>query len=200
MNKVRETRVEGLGVSHKANIGRRAIVRRGSEVGPDVILGDYSYISGPRSYVEAAHIGKFCSIARQVVIGPGDHELYAVTTHPFRLSPSFGGLSSMEIPLSQKAAPIIGNDVWIGMNSIIMRGVIIGDGAVIAANSVVTRDVEPYSVVGGVPAHIIKYRFTSEIIIALQAIRWWDWSDQELSSRIEEFDSPENFAYKFFRN
>ena len=79
MNRVRNTRVESISVSPRARIGTRAIVRAGTEVGPDVVLGAYSYISGPRSYVEAARIGKFCSIARQVTIGPGDHDLAGVS-------------------------------------------------------------------------------------------------------------------------
>ena len=199
MNQVRDTRVEGMGVSPRARIGRRAIVRRGSEVGADVVLGDFSYISGPRSYVEAARIGKFCSIARQVVIGPGNHDLSGVTTHPFPVSPDCGGLatSAKQETQTQKAPPIIGNDVWIGMNAIIMRGVTIGDGAVVAANSVVTRDVEPYTIVGGVPARPLKRRFSPEIAESLQRRQWWDWPDRVLAERLEVFRAPESFAQKY---
>lgn len=197
MNLMHETCVEGTGVSPRARIGRRAIVRRGTEVGADVILGDFSYISGPRSYVEAARIGKFCSIARQVVIGPGDHDLSAVTTHPFPVSPAYGGLAGVTKQEAQKAPPVIGNDVWIGINAIVMRGVTIGDGAVVAANSVVTRDVEPYTIVGGVPARYLKRRFPPEIAEALQRSRWWDWPDRILSKRLEEFREPENFVQKY---
>jgi virginiamycin A acetyltransferase len=197
MNWVRGTRVEGSGVSPRARIGRRAIVRRGSEVGANVILGDFSYISGPRSYVETAQIGKFCSIARQVVIGPGDHDLAAVTTHPFPVSPEFGGIAPVSRAEPQKAPPVIGNDVWIGMNAVILRGVSIGDGAVIAASSVVTRDVEPYTIVGGAPARMLKRRFPPEIAEALLRSRWWDWPDEVLSQRLDEFRSPENFARKY---
>lgn len=197
MNRLRDTRVEGSGVSPRARIGRRAIVRRGSEVGGDVVLGDYSYISGPRSYVETARIGKFCSIARQVVIGPGDHDLAAVTTHPFLVSPAYGGLAPVARAQVQKAPPVIGNDVWIGMNAIILRGVTIGDGAVVAANSVVTRDVAPYTIVGGNPARLLKRRFPPEVGEALQRSRWWDWPDHELTARLEDFRSAEVFAAKY---
>lgn len=197
MNRLRDTHVEKTGVSPRARIGRRAIVRRGSEVGGDVVLGDYSYISGPRAYVETAQIGKFCSIARQVVIGPGDHDLAAATTHPFPLSPAYGRLAPVARAAVQKAPPVIGNDVWIGMNAIILRGVAIGDGAVVAANSVVTRDVAPYTVVGGNPARLLKPRFPAEVAEALQRSRWWDWSDQELTARLEDFHSAEAFAAKY---
>lgn len=194
MNRVRNTRVEGVGVSHRARIGTRAIVRAGTEVGPDVVLGDYSYISGPRSYVESARIGKFCSIARQVTIGPGDHDLTGVSTHPFRLSPAYGGLVDTVVPLKQKAPPVIGNDVWIGMNAVIMRGVTVGDGAIVAANSVVTRDVPAFAVVGGVPAKVIRYRFSPEVIADLQQIRWWDWPESKLKQYIADFGNPDEFA------
>lgn len=194
MNRVRRTHVEGSGVSRRARIGVHAIIRQGSEVGPDVVLGDYSYISGPRSYVEAARIGKFCSIARQVVIGPGDHDLAGVTTHPFRLSPDYGGLVETGTALEQKDPPVIGNDVWIGINAIVMRGVTIGDGAIVAANSVVTRDVPPYAIVGGVPAKFIRHRFPPEIVADLQKIRWWDWPESKLKQCIPDFDHPEEFT------
>jgi acetyltransferase-like isoleucine patch superfamily enzyme len=197
INQLRDTQVEGMGVSPRARIGRRAIVRRGTEVGADVVLGDFSYISGPRAYVEAARIGKFCSIARQVVIGPGDHDLSAVTTHPFTVSPAYGGLADVTKQEPQKPPPVIGNDVWIGMNAIVMRGVTIGDGAVVAANSVVTRDVEPYTIVGGVPARPLKRRFSPEIAEALQRSKWWDWPDRVLSERLAEFHAPEDFVRKY---
>lgn len=193
MNRVRNTRVESISVSPRARIGTRAIVRAGTEVGPDVVLGDYSYISGPRSYVEAARIGKFCSIARQVTIGPGDHDLAGVSTHPFRLSPAYGGFVDTVVPLKQKAPPVIGNDVWIGMNAIVMRGVTVGDGAIVAANSVVTRDVPPYAIVGGSPAKLIRYRFPKEIITALVDVQWWDWSVSKIRENIASFDDPEYF-------
>lgn len=174
MNRMRETCVEGTGVSPKTCIGRRAIVRRGAEVYSDVTLGDFSYISGPRTYVESARIGKFCSIARQTVIGVGNHSL--VTTHPFLISPEFGGIVSARIAEQQRAAPVIGHDVWIGINSIVMRGVTIGDGAVVAANSVVTKNVDSYSI---------------------QRIHWWDWSESELRECVSDFDNQEEFIRKY---
>jgi acetyltransferase-like isoleucine patch superfamily enzyme len=197
MNQLRDTRVEGAGVSPRARIGRHAIVRRGSEVEGDVILGDYSYISGPRSYVEAARIGKFCSIARQVVIGPGEHKLTAVTTHPFPVAPTYGGIAASARPQTQKAPVVIGNDVWIGINAVILRGVTIGDGAVVAANAVVTRDVPPYTVVGGTPARRIKDRFAPEVVEALQRIRWWDWSEEDLRRTIDQFEDADAFVRLF---
>ena len=193
MIRMRGTRVEGAGVSPRARIARHAMVRRGTEVGTDVELGAYSHISGPRSYVEAARIGKFCSIARQVVIGPGDHDLSAVTTHPFPFSPAYGGLARIARNQVQKPAPVIGNDVWIGVNAVVLRGVTIADGAVVAANSVVTRDVAPYTVVGGAPARFIKSRFPPETVAALLRIRWWDWSEDELRNKAELFFDVDTF-------
>lgn len=130
-------------------------------MGSDIVIGDYSYVSGPRSYVESARIGKFCSIARQTVIGVGNHDHTMVTTHPFFLSPEHGDIVPTRRETPQRDAPIIGNDVWIGINSIVMGGVTIGDGAVVAANSVVTRDVLPCTIVGGAPARHLKDRFPS---------------------------------------
>jgi len=189
-------RIESSQVSPKAKIGRGAIVRAGVEVGPDVVLGDHSYISGPRSYVEAARIGRFCSIARQVVIGPGNHDLSAVTTHPFPVSSAYGDFGGVASPRPQKPAPIIGNDVWIGVNCVVLRGVTIGDGAVVAANSVVTRDVPPYAIVGGNPARHVRDRFPPEIAAALLRIRWWDWSDDEIRRNVGLFQDPQAFLSK----
>ena len=141
MNRIRKTCVESAGVSPRALIGYRAIVRRGSEVYADVHLGDFSYISGPSAYVEAAVIGKFCSIARMTTIGVSDHNHQFVTTHPIILDPNYGFVGDSVLQ-PQKHPPIIGNDVWIGMGSFVMRGVTIGYGAVIDAGSVVTKNVD----------------------------------------------------------
>ena len=169
------------------------MIRKGSEVSQSVILGDYSYISGPGSYIEAAVIGKFCSIARNVTIGVSAHNFNWLTTHPIIVSSDYGFIDS-NVKEPQKSIPIIGNDVWIGMNSIIMRGVTIGDGAVIAAHSVVTKDIEPYSIVGGNPAKHIKYRFSKDIIEKLLQIQWWNWTDDEIKQNIDLFYHPENFS------
>lgn len=93
--------------------------------------------------------------------------------------------------------PIIGNDVWIGINSTILNNVVIGDGAVIGAGAVVTKDVSPYSVVGGVPARLIKFRFSEEQIDRLLRIKWWDWPLELISQRIDDFNNVELFISKY---
>ena len=178
----------------KAFLGKKTMVRSGTEVG-NISLGDYSYISGPRSYVEDAIIGKFCSIARQVVIGVSGHNYEWVTTSPIITSKEYGFVKN-DVSEPQKTMPIIGNDVWIGMNAIIMRGVVIGDGAVIAAGSVVTSDVKPYSIVGGMPARHIRYRFTEEQIKILLEIRWWDWEESKIKENLNLFYNIDAFILK----
>lgn len=197
MNRLHHHQVESWNVGRGARIGYRSIVRPGVEMYDDVVLGDYSYVSGPRSYVECARIGKFCSIARQVVIGPGNHALSAVTSHPFPWSPNYGGLIDVVQSQQQRAAPIIGNDVWIGINSVILRGSTIGDGAVIAANSLVTGDVPPYAIVGGNPARLIRSRFEGKIVEAMQRIQWWNWSEDRLRSNAHIFRDPTEFVTRF---
>jgi len=187
--------VESYFVAFKTIIGNKVIIRAGSEVGPGVSIGDYSYISGPRAYVEAAVIGKFCSIARVTTIGVSDHNHQFVTTHPIILHPIYGFVGSSVLE-PQKHPPIIGNDVWIGMGSFVMRGVTIGDGAVVAASSVVTKNVDPYSIVAGTPAKHIKYRFNENIISALLRIRWWDWDKDKIQRNLNDFKNIEAFVKK----
>jgi hypothetical protein len=194
LNNIRNHRVESNAVSFHAKIGKYVIIRSESEVGPNVSIGDYSYISGPRAYIEAASIGKFCSIARQTTIGVSGHDYTKVTTHPFVIDPYYGFVDEYGRD-KQKDPPIIGNDVWIGMNSVIHRGVIIGDGAVIASDAVVTKDVEPYSIVGGNPAQHIKYRFGRESVNLLEALKWWDWSRETIANYVKDFDDYEVFLY-----
>jgi acetyltransferase-like isoleucine patch superfamily enzyme len=195
-NRVKHTYVASNRVSRDAVVGKHCWIRQGAEVCGNVTIGDYSYIVGPNTYVEEAVIGKFCSIARNVIVGPYNHDYHWVSTHPFVYS-TFYGFLKHDQPGVQKSAPVIGNDVWIGMNSIILRGVRIGDGAVIAAGSVVTRDVESYSVVGGVPARHIKYRFPGQARNALLRVKWWDWNDDRLEEALPFFHDMDEFLARY---
>lgn len=150
-------------------------------------LGRYSYSLSPELIKPDTIIGDFVSIASGAQIGPGNHPASFLTTSPF----SYFNKSDMEANLGVKektskltnSKPVcIGNDVWIGTNAIIMNGLHIGDGAVVGANAVVTHDVPPYAVVGGVPAKIIKYRFKSEIIERIVHTKWWNLPDSIIQS------------------
>lgn len=139
------------------------------------------YVIGEHSYCFAKHvipgtkIGKYCSIALGVVIHPAEHDVYSVST-----SPNVPGHIYSE-GHGQSNGAIIGNDVWIGRNAIILNSCKnIGDGAIVAAGAVVTKDIPPYAIVGGVPARVIKYRFSPAIIKKLLKIQWWNLPDSEL--------------------
>lgn len=158
-------------------------------------VGSYSYVGSGTSLVHAK-IGKFCSIAGMCHIGMGRHTIDKLSTSPIFTECHNGtGHSwtdlSTEYPFS---SVIIGNDVWVGYGALIMGGLTIGDGAVIAAGAVVTKDVPPYAVVGGVPSRIIKYRFTDAEIDKLERIRWWDMPDEKLKSMIALFQSKPDFT------
>lgn len=136
----------------------------------DCFIDDYTYVNGAYIY-DNVYIGKFCSLAYQICIGPGEHYIDRISTYPVQIR-TLG--KPWEDVFPQSAKTIIGNDVWIGNNVTILSGVHVGDGAIVAAGAVVTKDVPPYAVVGGVPAHVIKYRFDEDIIRKLLKIKWWD--------------------------
>lgn len=166
---------------------------------PNIFVGDYTYYDDPvdptafeRSNVlfnwpefgDSLYIGKFCSIASgvQFIMGSANHRISSISTYPFNV---FGGAWAENTPphLSQlpfKGDTVIGNDVWIGRDSVIMPGVKIGDGAIIAAYSVVVKDIEPYTVAGGNPARPIKKRFDEELIELLLKLQWWDFEPEKL--------------------
>lgn len=172
----------------------------------------YGYKKLLQEFPLATKIGRFCSINCTARIW-NNHSLDTVTTHPFldhrlfysrkekdmrqALLKKYGkhhDNADFENSEIRDNRPVeIGNDVWIGANAIILPGVKIGDGAVIAAGAVVTKDVEPYAIVGGVPAKIIKYRFGEEERKKFLQIKWWDWEIDEIERNIELFYDPEKF-------
>jgi len=138
------------------------------------VVGDFSYI-GKSSYVHMCEIGKFTCIGPDVNIGLGDHPISDfISIHPMFYSVERKFTLADKQYYKEFVKAVIGNDVWIGSNVVIVGGVTIGDGAVVAAGAVVTKDVPPYAVVGGVPAKIIKYRFSEEEIGDLLKLKWWD--------------------------
>lgn len=159
----------------------------------NVKVGFYSSI-GVHSTVTNATIGNFSVIARNCDVGLGPHPTNYLSCHSiFYKNKPWKYHAEWVAPISFDETRItnIGNDVWIGAKSTIMDGVTIGNGAIIAAGSVVTKDVPPFAVVGGAPAKIIKFRFPLEIIERLEEIQWWNLSDEEISKNIEIFHIPD---------
>ena len=160
----------------------------------DLKVGKGTYIA-MNSFISMTEIGKFCSIGPNFLCGFGIHPTNGISTSPaFYSTMKQNGMTFSSTDKIEERKPIkIGNDVFIGMNVSILDGVTIGDGAVVAAGTVVNKDVEPYSVVGGVPAKHIKYRFSKEQIEALLKIQWWDWSDEKLQEVERNFFEVDKF-------
>ncbi len=155
-----------------------------------VKLGRYSYIS-KNTNITDARIGSFCSIGGRCQIGGGLHPTDMVSTSPvFLKGKSAVGYNFGSIEFSPSETVIIGNDVWIGSGVFVKAGVKIGSGAIIGANAVVTHDVEPYSIVAGVPAKEIRKRFDNETINRLFELKWWDWPDDKIKKYADFFNDP----------
>lgn len=150
-------------------------------------VGKYTYGYRNLDNRNIKRIGAFCSIADGVTVVPNDHRIDWVTTSPIASLPEFSFVKKNymdEYCPSEKRKIVIGNDVWIGANVIIFEGVTIGNGAVIAAGSIIRKDVPPYAVVGGVD-RIIKYRFDKDTIEKLLDIKWWEWEDKKIRENVE---------------
>lgn len=177
---------------------------------PNISVGDYTYYDDENDpagfernnvlfnrpeFGDHLTIGRFCAIASgtKFIMGPANHRINSATTYPFAV---FGGAWAESVPphleqLPRKGDTVIGNDVWIGRESVIMPGVKIGDGAIVAAYSVVTRDIPAYWVAGGNPARPIKPRFDEELTELLLTFRWWDLAPQELVEWLPVLCDPE---------
>lgn len=156
-------------------------------------IGAFSYV-GIGSEIRNSHIGRFCSIAANVALGPAEHPVDWLSSHPFQFNgvkyfeeyPEWDAFASDAQRFSGNAAhTYIGHDVWIGRNVVVRQGVRVGSGAVLASGAFVNKDVEPYAVVAGVPARVIRHRFKPDIIEKLLRLEWWNW---RLESKVNGID------------
>ncbi|HEY9702139.1 MAG TPA: Vat family streptogramin A O-acetyltransferase [Allocoleopsis sp.] len=175
---------------------------------PNIIIGDYTYYDDPEDSENFERnvlyhfpfigdkliIGKFCALAKGVkfIMNGANHNMSGFSTYPFGI---FGnGWEKVAAQIEKtpyKGDTIVGNDVWIGYESVIMPGVKIGDGAIIAAKSVVVNDVDPYTIVGGNPAKLIRQRFDDLVIIKLLEIAWWNWDIIKITRNLEKIVSAD---------
>ena len=171
---------------------------------PSITVGDYTmyndFVNDPVGFErnnvlyhypinrDRLIIGKFCSIAcgAKCLFNSANHTLSSLSTYPFPLFFEEWGLEKRNVAASwdNKGDIVIGNDVWIGYEAVIMAGVTIGDGAIIGARAVVTKDVPPYTVAGGIPAKPIKKRYPEETIAALSELKWWDWPEERIAQNL----------------
>lgn len=177
------SQIEGCMIGRRVDIQRMAMVF-------DTEIGDFTY-TGRNFTCWNAKIGKFCSISWNVGVGGANHDYNRISQHAFLYAPQFGMIDKGQKEGYNRFATkcIIGNDVWIGCNAVVCRDVKIGDGAVIAAGAVVTRDVAPYTIVGGVPAKMIKCRCSENLALRLQKTQWWNLPIEIIKSNFELFNS-----------
>ena len=163
---------------------------------PNIIVGEFSYIADSDFESHVTHlydwngdkliIGKFCQIASGVefIMNGANHQMNAVTTFPFYTLEGWDMEPPAQADMPLKGDTVIGNDVWIGQNAVSLPGVHIGDGAIIGANSVVGSDVDPYTIVAGNPARVLRKRFDDELIDLMLRFKWWDRSIEEINALI----------------
>ena len=176
---------------------------------PSIIVGDFTmyndFVNDPQQFEknnvlyhypinhDRLVIGKFCSIAcgARFLFNNANHSMASLATYPFPIFFEEWGLDVSRITRAwdNKGDIVIGNDVWIGYEAVVFAGVTIGDGAIIGTRAVVTKDVPPYTIVGGVPAKPIRKRFSNEIITALLATRWWDWPEEKIAGHLAAIQS-----------
>lgn len=177
-------------ISSNAIVDKTAYIYRGVKA-KESKIGAYSYVAA-NTDIENAEIGKFCSIADNCRIGMSGHPLQYISTSPI-FTEKRNALQQCWIEKdffehkSLDERVIIGNDVWIGSHALIKGGVHIGNGACVAAGAIVVKDVPPYAIVGGVPAKVIRYRFSPEVIGKLLELEWWNFDESKLKNSIAIF-------------
>ena len=199
--KIAETIVHETVRLREAQIGRRCEVLCNTRI-EYASLGDYSYL-GENCEVADAVIGKFTAIANSVRIGAPNHPMGRPSQHRFTYCPEYYEATATRdrdfFAERRSDRVIVGNDCWIGHAAILLPGVTVGDGAVIAAGAVVSRSVPPYTIVGGVPARAIRKRFPDSVAESLRRIAWWDWPDEIIFERLSDFRSEaiEQFCERY---
>lgn len=179
-NLTRRCHIRSLGISqHAVILGREIEILYDSTVDSKSTVGSYTYI-GRSTHITKSSIGRYCSIANNVSIGQGEHRLDYVSTSSRFYSSPWETLTAGDC--------VIESDVWIGVDAVILRGVNIGIGAVIAANAVVTKNVPAFAIVGGVPARLIRYRFSEEKQKIILASQWWKKGYKEAVEVIHQLE------------
>ena len=176
---------------------------------PNIIIGDYTmyndFVHDPRDFEknnvlyqypvnhDKLVVGKFCSIAcgAKFLFTSANHTMKSLSTYPFPIFFEEWELDTANVTdaWDNKGDIVIGNDVWIGYDAVILSGVTIGDGAIIGTRAVVTKDVPPYTIVGGVPARQIRKRFDEETVTRLLELKWWDWADERIKENLPAIQS-----------
>ena len=184
---------------------------------PNVVVGDYTYYDDPEDSENFERnvlyhypfvgdklvIGKFCALARGVkfIMNGANHKLTGFSTYPFGI---FGQGWEAAVPapadLPSRGDTVVGNDVWIGYDALVMPGVKIGNGAIVAARAVVVKDVPAYAVVGGNPAQVLKSRFPPETVAALERIAWWNWPVEKVTRHLQAIVSADLAALQAAAN
>ncbi len=188
---------------------RQTVYLKNTITNPAIIVGEYTmyndFVNDPAQFErnnvlyhypvnhDRLMIGKFCSIAcgAKFLFNSANHSLSSLSTYPFPIFYEEWGLDRKNVAEAwdNKGDIVIGNDVWIGYEAVILAGVTVGDGAVIGACAMVTKDVPPYTIVGGVPAKPIRKRFSEETISEMLALKWWDWPKERIARNIPAIQS-----------
>lgn len=188
---------------------RQTIYLKNAITDPNISVGEYTmyndFVNDPTQFEknnvlyhypinhDRLIIGKFCSIAcgAKFLFNSANHSMNSLSTYPFPLFFEEWGIDKKNVADSwdNKGDIVIGNDVWIGYEAVILAGVTVGDGAIIGTRAVVTKDVPPYTIVGGIPAKPIRKRFSEDVIARLLELKWWDWSKERIAQNIEAIQS-----------
>lgn len=182
---------------------KNVITESGIEIGDYTMYNDF--VNDPRDFEknnvlyhypingDKLKVGKFCSIAcgAKFLFTSANHKMHSISTYPFPIFFEEWGLDVTNITSAwdNKGDIVIGNDVWIGYEAIVLSGVTIGDGAIIGTRAVVTKDVPPYTIVGGIPAKPIRKRFSDEVISKLLELQWWNWPENRIKENIDVIQS-----------